>query len=728
MNSVPEFLQPRRPSKPAAERLAALLSEGGLLTARLLQQTGLLGPELGDPNEPAGEAPMAAATRLMGRYNSEAPAPIGIWKPEDRGGKTVWVRDETQPNRDWWPPQRVIEPKKSLLPLRVCLLGESTAAGWFYAPSITPAHVLAGQLSALRPGLFEVLDLTMVNLQSAHLAEMTAAVLQIMPDVLVIFAGNNWPVRLPSYPGARLADSQAAAEALRSEGLAGLAEQSARRSRTFAEYTLDVVAAIAEDRGLPVVLVVPEVNLADWHRLRPAGWLRGAGSMEWHGLFQESVEALRRGDPAEALCHAEGMVSLDGGSCPSSHYLHAQALQLLGQRERAREAFRRAVDARGWNNLPSTPSATTAIQQALREGASRHGFALVDLAAIFHEHLGGEIPGRRLFLDYCHLTLEGMKVAMAAVACETLRLTESGAREGTEWKYVVETLPGPEVSPETEAVARFMTALYNTHYGSEYDPATGSQITHQSSATLHWLRSALATFPPIRETMLAYAATRAVLPEAMPASAALQRFHSCVGSIERQSAYNATLDPELFTRIAELCEDESLLETVIATHSVQSRSIRLSDPTYHWSVLDRYADQSVFGSQKTLFYRARWPASHFCLVSDATRDADLFVVARLPQEGSVEITLNDRTAATIHLSTRWTSHTVRLAASLHRRGFNRLTLRWPDLPPGDAKLTEIADRLATGVPTDLHPVFGEIFEMTGAGNPTRAGAGAFDMR
>jgi hypothetical protein len=37
---------------------------------------------------------------------------------------------------------------------------------------------------------------------------------------------------------------------------------------------------------------------------------------------------------------------------------------------------------------------------------------------------------------------------------------------------------------------------------------------------------------------------------------------------------------------------------------------------------------------------------------------------------------------------------------------------WPDLPAAtDSFLDEIARRLECGLPTDFHPVFGEVFEL-----------------
>ena len=61
------------------------------------------------------------------------------------------------------------------------------------------------------------------------------------------------------------------------------------------------------------------------------------------------------------------------------------------------------------------------------------------------------------------------------------------------------------------------------------------------------------------------------------------------------------------------------------------------------------------------------------------------------------------------LTDRWSRSRFEIAPGRLRRGFNRITLRWPPLPTeGDAALAQIVARLEQGLPTDLHPVFGEV--------------------
>ena len=351
--------------------------------------------------------------------------PISIWQPEEVNGEPVFVRPDPLPLGDHYAAVKVLRPKKAELPLRVGFFGESVAAGYLYAPHLTPARVLEAQLRAAGgDGNFEVVDLARTNETLTSLAETVRTSLQINPDVLVLFVGNNW--NLLETPGVSpwapsVEARQRYARALREEGVAGPVRLAAEELRTQAEAALDFIALIAGAVHIPVVLVVPEVNLADWENRQPPPWLPGDGASRWHALYADAVGHLDREDFEGTLAAARAMQELDGGVCPSSWRLLARASTGLGDLEQAASAARSEVDAAAYPTLAflGAPQATTAAREILRDTARRHGFSLVDLREVFATPL----PGRRLFLDYCHLTSEGIDVAMAAVAAEVLHLS-----------------------------------------------------------------------------------------------------------------------------------------------------------------------------------------------------------------------------------------------------------------------------------------------------------------
>src|SRR4029077_6019463 len=101
---------------------------------------------------------------------------------------------------------------------------------------------------------------------------------------------------------------------------------------------------------------------------------------------------------------------------------------------------------------------------------------------VFARAQDGELPDRRLFLDYCHLTRAGMDLAMGEVAA---CLRRPGSRAASR-------PPGPALRPEDEAAAHFLAAIHNAHYGQ-----TAEVLRH------HCAR-ALTLAPAFAEVMRAY--------------------------------------------------------------------------------------------------------------------------------------------------------------------------------------------------------------------------------
>src|SRR6185295_2422175 len=259
---------------------------------------------------------------------------------------------------------KVLRPKRSELPLRVAFFGESVAAGYLYAPHLTPARVLEAQLRAAGgEANFEVIDLARTNETLTSLAATVRASLQLLPDVLVLFIGNNWnlletPEISPYAPSA--AARQRYARALREKGVMGPVRLAEEELRQRAETVLDFIATIAQAVRIPVVLVLPEVNLADWETRQPPVWLPGDGIARWHGLYEEARERLAGQDFTGALATAQAMRDLDGGACSSSWRLAARAWTGLGNRDEARRAALAEIDDAAYPTLAflSAPQAT----------------------------------------------------------------------------------------------------------------------------------------------------------------------------------------------------------------------------------------------------------------------------------------------------------------------------------------------------------------------------------
>ena len=702
-----------------AERLA---TPDGLRTARLLQSAGLLGPPEG------GGALSREAGEGRGGGPSALPktVPISIWEPREIDGERAFVRPEPGPLGDHFAATRVLRPKKAELPLRVGFFGESVAAGYLYAPHLTPAQVLEGQLRSFSAD-FEVVDLARTNETIPSLLETVRAALQIQPDVLVLFAGNNWnlletPEVSPYAPSVR--SRQRYAAALREEGLRGPLEQAAGQLRRTVREGFDFLAMLTRAVGIPVVVVIPEVNLADWENRQPVPWLPAGDTARWHDLYKKAAAALEGEAWGEALAAAREMQALDGGLCPTAHRLLARAFQGLGNAEAARRAALDEVDATAYPTLAflSAPQATTAVRELLREEARRHGFLAVDLREVFARHTGDALPDRRLFLDYCHLTVEGMRVAMAAVAAEVLEI--SGMVEAApDWQGVLDRAPAPEVSPEADATAKLGAALHGAH-------RLLLTVGHKGPILEHWLERALDASPGVETAMLDLVEARCA-PAPAVLTAAQQRNLASPYRLQLQHGWQwEGLDADLIEAISAVLERrgragvrEEIRDLLLAHHAIREDGTELAVPaTWHWDPLERFYPEvmSFEDLSRRATYRSPWPESSFCLICDASRDVLLDLTARLPAVGGTwgarRGTLAARAGGTevgrTELTSRWQRWEVRIGRAALRPGLNRLTLAWPAPPPvGEAARRDAVERLEIGVAADLHPVFGEIFSL-----------------
>ena len=588
--------------------------------------------------------------------------PISIWQPATIDGEPAFVRPEPGPFSDHYSDRQVI-PERCRRRHRLCLLGESTAAGYLLAPHLTPAAVLQQRLGEG----WDVVDLARTNERLESLVDTAESALQLAPDRLVVFAGNNWnlletPEWSPYLPSSE-ARLQVAAM-LRREGRPGPARAAAAALRSKVETAFARLAAL----GPPVTVVVPEVNLADWESPQPAGWLAGGGVARWYRLLRAARRALADGAPRTARARVVELLELDGGGVPTGLRLLARACRALGDVEGARTAARAEVDTVRYATMAvmPAPQATATAQDLLRAAARRHGLPVVDLPEVLGRRQ--RLPGRALFYDYCHLTPEGIDLAMTAVA---------EAITGR-------ALGGPvELAARARATAELGAAIHGAHRGLE------------GGLVRYWLARAMSTDPGAADALLDLVAARTA-----PVPAVLTRRQLDDPWLNHQHGWKwPHLDAEVIAATGELLGWDRV------------RPLLGGPRVEPWNPVARFYPEAMDHEDlpAPLFLRAPWPWTDFAVIADGPSEMEL--VARLPAEafpagGPVELRLEDTPAGRLELGTSWTAHRVRLPL---RAGLNRLTLRWP-LPEvrGEALLRRAIDRLEAGRQADLHPVFGHV--------------------
>ncbi len=679
------------------------------------------------------------------RSDDPSREPISIWHPVLRDGEPVWERPAPSPLGDHHATARVLRPKRAALPRRICLLGESAAAGYLYAPHVTPAGVLEEQLRALAgPGRYELIDLARTNETLGPLVETAEAALQLEPDLFVIYAGNNQdlletPEVSPYVPSA--ARRREVAAALDQAGPAGPVGLARKRLAGKLEAALERLAALASETraeaATPVIVLLPEVNLADWESRQPPVWLPGDDTARWYDLLEDARAALAAKDPRSAERAAWEMIRLDGSSCPTPFRLLARIWRSEGRLEEARDAAVAEVDSVRYPLLCflDAPRATTLVRELLAAGAERHGFTPVDLRTVFAHHTGSPLPGRRLFLDYCHLTLEGMGVAMAAVAERVLRLCPVPAREEP---ALPDQIPEPTIDRGAEAAAFLGAAVHGAHRllplssDSERDPDRPPEILE------HWCTRALERSPGIAETMVDLVAARMGVatdgPE--PFTETLRRLQAPPHRLTLQHGLRwDNLDAPVLRAILRALERAGRPEA----HRVRGLIAETADRLAEDAPVDLARDARFLAEPLARTYpeamdlrdlpgramlRAPWPVTGFALPAGSRPPRRLELVARLPpipgvdppRTGEARVTVNGRAAGAAALGEGWRRADLPVPADppppSHQPILHRIEIHWPCLPPlGDAARRGARDRLARGVEADLHPIFGEVFSL-----------------
>lgn len=695
------------------DELSELLStDAGRRTVRLLQLAGLVASRnTAETSEPSD--------------NKRSLTRIGPWMRQATADGVEFVREKSRPFGDDWSPVRVLA-RKSNSAVRIALVGESVATGFFYAPQLTPAKILQDILRSVSGGeSFDLLDLSKVDLRVDEtpdgLLGIVAGAVELDSDILVIFCGNNWYSPLSAEN--TVSEIQRLSLAFEEDGIVGLIN--VRREDLRKRYlgAFAELARIVAAKSTRVIIVVPEVNLRDWSRTCPVPWLSGDGLCQWHAVLTSGRAALemQRFEVAESA--ARELIRLDRGTCSTSFGLLGDALLGLGDCAAASGAFIRQVETDGYQPV-ATPGAGSTVRGILREGAAAYGFEIVDLPAIFTEAVGGP-PGSELFIDYCHLSLEGMRLAMTAVASTVLGVRKvDGCPQYLGWRELLPQVPALQCSAEKESIVGLLSALYRLHWertlvGNErqvrdlLDRALGR---HSSARYIAGAiaRAHVAPAPSVGLSLAEQALVEPTLtgPDGVPALVGqgrrLRRVAIGASTIRLLVDALAVHDPEVFENF----EHES------SERDDATLPLELCSPYYDGdrdSLFHGWAPESTVSAGGSI-RRAFASRTEFSfLVARPSRSVVVEIVARLPAQGHqsarILVELNNVIVAELLLGTRW-SRTVAELPRAFLKQLNSLVFIWP-LPEhdGDQALREISRRLEQGLPAEIYPLFGELYSI-----------------
>ena len=701
--------RPQESLKSFAGRLAEVAaSDGGMEMARLLRISGLFGnaqPSLtetqADVNTPHPAQGQKSASRGLDL--------VGIWERKEENGEVCFVRRLDMINDwHWWANVGRIEPKGRRR--RVVLVGESVARGYLYDPEFTPAMALEFALQAkLGKDAVEVIDLARTNLSFFETRNLAISALSLDPDAVVIFSGNNWAGSfLPEASETSYVES-----ALREHGVAGLKDYIEQGTARGVRKLVEDVSSVYRTKRVPLIWIVPEFNLGDWRDALANAPHPSGSKRDWISWWESAKSALHDGDVDTASELANKMLNLDQGVSAAGFYILADCSQRTGDLDGARSYLEKARDVAIWD--PSwviSPRPYSIVQQGLRQETRSGHDEVVDAPKILKEYLSGGLPDRRIFLDYCHLTTEGIQVVMASVASRLMRLFK-----GTEvpWRALLNEQLSP--SPQVEGEAAFLAAVHNAHYFQSYD------------LVRYYCSRAIQLWPQIGSLMTHYI-------DLQTRRAPMSLCKSAEQIAELQSPlmqryllhYNfKQLDPVLLDAIVESLKKlgtdakQSLDHLRRQEHSVAHRDTDLLDYYYCSAALQpqelMWVSDVDIRRKLADYYQAFRLDSRFVFVGEAGRAVKLRLTCRLPRHsqlpGPISVELNGRRQDEIVIDRAWGTWEFVVSSEVVRDGLNQVVIRWPLQDyAGEQGLDSALAYLSERKRPEFFCVFGEIHSFT----------------
>jgi hypothetical protein len=676
-----------------AHRLAELFeSEDGERILRLMTQLSSFQPRAVSPTE----EPKKPGGKVR----------VGTWEALDEPGGRAFVRvDMGDPWHLWANVQR-IPPKGSRR--RVVLIGESVARGLLYDPEFNPALALQQILNAAcGPSDFQVVDLARTDLKHDQLQGLMAAALHLEPDALVIFCGNNW------NPFARLSNEDFIniASALRETGSwRGVREACEAGLTAKVNQTLRSVKEVLGPRRIPVIFVLPEFNLGDWRTDCDSPLLlSNEETAEWLSVRDEAEQLLEgeQWEKAEPLAHR--LIEIDKDTTAAGPNILAEVSRRRGDLDPARRFIEMGRDASLCWPFVQSPRCFSVIHQTFRDGAAAHGVHIVDLPREFTKHLGGEIADRRLFLDYCHLSLEGIKVAMAHTAETLLPLLKYPAKS---WKQLAQV--DMKVAAKVNAEAHFLAAVHNANWG-------------QSSGIIrHHVRTALELDRGIARMMHLFLDfhIRRVPSTLCQSFEALCQLNSiaAITLLQNHAASKKFLNTNLITALVDELEQAgvptraAIEDLITKEHAVQNGDVNLVNTFYSTGSFSR-----SLVDYRPEFYKATARQTTLPLVCDKPQALNFTLTIKVPEvrrDQTVALRLNGDLLIEIPAKECWTTSRFSAPARLVRTGVNQIEIGWPMTAwSGEKHRRLVAERFEVANRVEVTPMFGLIhsFDVSAAG-------------
>ena len=381
---------------------------------------------------------------------------VGIWKCELINGEKYFIKDNSLAHEfQFWADTQKIPPKGEKF--RIAFLGESVARGYLFSPYFTPAKYLQALLDDnTEMQKFEVIDLARTSIHINELAELCKSSMVLDPDVIVIFAGNNWKYSL--YPLSDEETQKVIAVSEKNDRFEQIKRILEDKYFRMIDNFMDSIKVISNKCNIPVVFVIPEFNLKDWKSIvddRILFWPNGE-TEKWLKLKEELEKALQLKDFKNVERISNELIKVNLAN-PLAFELLSECKIEQGLVEEARHWLESARDTSIFRRV-FPPVCISLIREVILNKAPQYGFKVVDLPQAFKEHLMGGIPGNDLFIDYCHLNVEGIQIAMKYLAKCLLSIQKGD-------DITIGDIRNSNMLPDSKVIAdaHFLAAIHCAH-------------------------------------------------------------------------------------------------------------------------------------------------------------------------------------------------------------------------------------------------------------------------
>lgn len=630
---------------------------------------------------------------------------VGIWKKKMVNGKNVYQRD-IEKYSEWHSWANVNQLPEKSYKKRVVLLGESVARGYFYAPKYSVAKELEGVLTASNEfNGVEVIDLSKNSLLIDELQELTQSCVQLKPDQIVVFAGNNWVHKL--YEEITAEDYKKIAEIYEKEGYLGVKIYTENRLEKIVQNYLKVLVKTSKIYNIPLVIIIPGFNLLDWKSddvEKILTRLPRYQIQEWIVAKNDADTALTNENLDEFNAAAERMVTLDPSNPTGFEYLAKSYIQ-QNRYDAARECLDESKDTilfgRG---ISPKPRCFRIIRDVLIQTATQHNIPYIDLHKTFANEYTNEVAGKELYLDYCHLSDKGIKMVTKYTAKSIIEVL-------ADKEISLSSIPDSSIKPSnaTAAIAHFCAAIHNAHF---------SQPKYILS---YHCQKAVELYPEIKDVMMQYMD----FTSRKASTVLCDSFEKIIvgGHMEQYEGGMSLIHPTRKKLI-----DIDLLDTIVdALKSIghdyenELKKVRISEhgisekPTD--LLLSFYKLKGYNGYNTTTFrnyVQIRSNIKEFTIVTTGNDTLEANLVYRIPtylKNGELKVYINKKTQQLpiLPFSSTWNVVNLQIPSDYLQAGVNKIIIECPVQYNSKQFLETIKTETAMD---SFFPVLGEIHAFT----------------